>query len=485
MSKNLPLEDIAILEVDLKEYFEMSRKFPTELIEGWLIYRGHLSGTSPMITFQMIDPRTDQLGIFHIYNNKAYSFNKKGLSPAGFKPGGNRRFMFDTFMEKIKIPSKNKKLLIKRSLREGLIKVLGTKKDLNIQISHVYKLRYEETGIDILLEQIFWYFYKLNKSRWKFHWNNNRNPVLKRLYEFYKSKNHKPDRNYKDSDLFETRFTFYLNDQSTKIQNIKTSVEKNKIQVYCSRNFLLLYKLFRQINHSNMVKLKTAFSFNEMLLYASEIKIGKIARHFSNFVNESNKDGITRAVAAVIQHEELRSEITKLTKYHPFFKQLDLSEQVFSDDKWGRVVTNQRNTIDFPDIVTYNKNSLLAQEKIQLKVLPHSPTKYLKYRYEEILSDYLKSIGCHDPRTDTGLISLRIEYLPPMTYLPSLGKLPSKDHTILIHYWGRMNKRFQRLGEIYNAIRLAIFNYNITEKKIIVEFVKENLSKGSEMLSGR
>lgn len=120
-----------------------------------------------------------------------------------------------------------------------------------------------------------------------------------------------------------------------------------------------------------------------------------------------------------------------------------------------------------------------------MKVLPHKCTKFLRYRYEEILSDYLKSIGCYNPITNTGLVSLRIEYIPPGTSHLSLRKLSSNDHIIIIHYWGKMNPGYQRLGEIYNAVRLAIFNYQITQKEKIFDFVQEKLLDGSEMLSGR
>ena len=82
------------LELNLKCFFEESKKFPTEIIEGWLVFRGRLPGISPIVAFKMIDPVTGVLTEFFICNNAQYSFITKGLSPAGFKPGGIRR-IFD------------------------------------------------------------------------------------------------------------------------------------------------------------------------------------------------------------------------------------------------------------------------------------------------------------------------------------------------------------------------------------------------------
>ncbi len=48
-----------------------------------------------------------------------------------------------------------------------------------------------------------------------------------------------------------------------------------------------------------------------------------------------------------------------------------------------------------------------------------------------------------------------------------------------------MNLEYQRLGEIYNAIRLGLYNHNITKKEELVKFVQKNLKIGTEMLSGR
>jgi hypothetical protein len=135
--------------------------------------------------------------------------------------------------------------------------------------------------------------------------------------------------------------------------------------------------------------------------------------------------------------------------------------------------------------VIYDEKTKSAIEKVQLKVLPYIPTKFLRYRHEEILSDFLKGVNCHDQVTNTGLNSFRIEYAPAGSYFKSLENLPTDNHRILIHYWGKLDLKLQRFGEVYNAIRLAIYNYKITKKDDIIEFVQEKLKSGKEMLSGR
>jgi hypothetical protein len=55
----------------------------------------------------------------------------------------------------------------------------------------------------------------------------------------------------------------------------------------------------------------------------------------------------------------------------------------------------------------------------------------------------------------------------------------------VIHYWGKLNLKYQRLGEIYNAIRLGLYNYHISGKENLSEFVQKKLKIGTEMLSGR
>ncbi|PWI49470.1 hypothetical protein CEE45_01380 [Candidatus Heimdallarchaeota archaeon B3_Heim] len=473
------------LESDLKYFFETTKKFPTELIEGWLIFRGKLQGISPIITFNMINPSTGILTELYICNNKQYSFNDKGLSPAGFKPGGIRRFMFDTLMEKIQIPVKDSNVKIKDSLEEGLRRALVINGKINVQLLHVYKLKYPKILIDYLMEKLFWHYFEIKKARWKTHWEHDRNPVLKRVYKYFRNKSRINDLASNTSGLCDTRFNFYINDQSSKIQQLKTEIKNSKLEKYNKNNFLQFYRRFQQINHRSIIHLNTSFTYQEICSFSKETGLGGITDTYSDFIRESNKEGITRALASIIHNKTLRLEITQLTTDHALVNPLDLSNSVFSEDKWGRVVTNQRSSIDFPDIVTYNKMTLIAEEKIQVKVIPHSPTKYLQYRYEEILSDYIKSISCHDPVTNTGLKSFRIEYIPIRAYVPSFGSIPTRYHTVIIHYWGNVNPKYQRLGEIYNAIRLGFYNYDQTKKEDLLKFVRMKLKSGDEMLSGR
>ena len=249
------------LESYLKCFFEASKKFPTELIEGWLVFREKLTGISPIVAFKMIDPVTGVLTQFYICNNKQYSFIKKGLSPAGFKPGGIRRFMFDSLMETIQIPSKNTNSKIKESLDEGLNKALKLKRSVNIQLLHVYKLKYKRHYIDHLMEKFFWEYFDIKKARWKFQWKNNRNPVLKRVYKHYRNKSQIKNEIADNSGLQNSKFIFYLNDQSQKIQQLKSVIRNHKLDVYSKENFLQLYHHFQHHNHKAIIKLNTSFTF--------------------------------------------------------------------------------------------------------------------------------------------------------------------------------------------------------------------------------
>ena len=473
------------LELNLKCFFEESKKFPTEIIEGWLVFRGRLPGISPIVAFKMIDPVTGVLTEFFICNNAQYSFITKGLSPAGFKPGGIRRFMIDTLMETVQIPSKNPHSKIKDSLTLGLNKALKIKKKVNIQLLHVYKLKYKKLYIDHLMEKFFWEYYELKKARWKFHWKNNRNPNLKRVYKYYRSKSPIKKKCGNNSELQNSKFIFYLNDQSIKIQQLKLVIRNYKLDVYNKKNFLRLYHYFQSLNHGAIIKLKTSFTFEKISTLVNESNLGNLTDNYPDFISEVKPEGITRVIALIIQNKELRSEVTQITSRLKSFNFLDLSRPVVSEDKWGRIVTNKRNSVDFPDIITYHKSTSIAEEKIQVKVLPHIPTKFLYYRYEEILSDYIKSISCHDSISNTGLLSFRIEYIPKQTFVASFKRIPTNNHSIIINYWGKLDSRFQRFGEIYNAIRLGIYNYHISEKEELQEFVQRKLMNGTEMLSGR
>jgi hypothetical protein len=264
----------------------------------------------------------------------------------------------------------------------------------------------------------------------------------------------------------------------------KIIIDKNLLP-YCKDNFINLYNEFQNINHSRIVEVTNGISFGTLQSNSIQFGLGKLTSQFTKFATESSKEGITRAIAVIMQNKDFRMKCTETSKNHHFLNFLDLSKAVRAEEKWGNIVTNGRNTMDFPDIVTFSETTGIAKEKIQLKVLPFIPTKFLRYRYEEIFSDYLKSISCYDPSTNTGLVSFRIEYIPPKTFIKSLGKSHSNDHRILVHYWGKLDSKFQRLGEIYNSIRIAIYNHRISNDKEIIRFVKNKLRWGREMLSGR
>ncbi len=265
----------ADLESNLKYFFETSKKFPTELIEGWLIFRGKLPRISPIIEFKMNDPITGVLTEFYICNNRQYSFNKKGLSPAGYKPGGIRRFMFDTLMEAIQVPSKNINSKIKVYLEEGLSKALGIQGKINVQLVHYYRLKYDKILIDHIMEQIFWDNFAIKKARWKFHWKNNKNPVLKRIHDYFSNKSQFDESHLTISGLDNSIFTVYLNDQYLKIRQMKTEILSNNLDVYNRNNFLQLYRLLLSHNHKSIVQLNTAFTYQEICSQSNETDLGK------------------------------------------------------------------------------------------------------------------------------------------------------------------------------------------------------------------
>ncbi|NHJ02164.1 MAG: hypothetical protein EAX86_08495 [Candidatus Heimdallarchaeota archaeon] len=469
---------------DLIFFFENSKKFPTETIESWLNYRGKLRGENLFITFDMLDPRSYKVAKFHIYNCKTYSFNKKGLSPSSFKPGGNRRIIFDTLMNKVSLHHQDK--AIKLSLVQGIKKSLNITHPVNIQILMVYKLKFEEKRIDDLFEYLFWRFYNTKKYEWKTQWNKGKNPRLRKLYEYYCSKNLKfIESDYNDSSLLNSHFQIFLNDQSTKVDLIRKLLTSYRNIKFTGSNFIKFYREFQKIQHSELIPLPTLFSFEDIREISINKKIGNITTNNILFPLESNKEGITRAIAVIFQDQRIRSEMNDLTKKKNHLNLLNMPLKVIADDKWGRVVTNNRNTIDFPDIVIYEEKSKLAREKIQFKVIPFKKTKYIKYRYEELLSDFLKSIGCFDPCTNTGLTSFRVEYLPLGIRYPPLRNVPSKHHTVIFHYWGNISIYFQSFGEIFNATRIGIYNKRIKSKQNLCEYIYQSLNSGKEMLSGR
>ncbi|MHA1941946.1 MAG: hypothetical protein ACW97P_09490 [Candidatus Hodarchaeales archaeon] len=278
------------LEVDLKYFFKTSRKFPTELIQGWLIFRGMLPGISPIVAFKMIHPITGVLTEFYICNNNQYTFINKGLSPAGFKPGGIRRFMLDSLMETIQIPPKYLNPKIKESLKEGLNKALKYQGKMNVQLLQVYKLKYDKILIDHLMEQIFWEYFEIKKARWKFHWKNNKNPVLKEVYKYYRDKSRIDTDTLNNSKLYNSKFILYLNDQSIVIQQLKKVIESQKLDVYSKGNFLQLYRQFQSLNHGSILQLKTSFTFQEICSLLNETDLGEVTENYLDFISESKQE---------------------------------------------------------------------------------------------------------------------------------------------------------------------------------------------------
>ncbi|MFX0013550.1 MAG: hypothetical protein ACFFB2_14060 [Promethearchaeota archaeon] len=470
---------------DLKEFFEWRKKFPTELIEGWLIYRRELEGESPFISFKMLNPESNELSEFLIYNIKTYKFNKVGLSPASFKPGSNRRALFDYLMNLYHLPSKLKRREIKNSCETGIRESLGLNNSVNIQINDVYRLKYSKKRIDEFFENLFWRFFEINKYDWRSQWNKGQSPGLNRIHDYYMLKGRSFIETGICFNLEDSKFNIYITDQSSKIRSLKELIHNKNLNSYSKENFTTFYKEFQKINHSGIIEIKNKLSYKTLQSYSIQFGFGKISNQIAKFASESNKEGITRAIAVIMQILKVRSGITTISKNSELLNFLDLSEDVFSEEKWSKIVTNSRNTIDFPDIVIYDEKTKLAIEKVQLKVLPYIPTKFLRYRHEEILSDFLKGVNCYDQVTNTGLNSFRIEYAPAGSYFKSLENLPTDNHRILIHYWGKLDLKLQRFGEVYNAVRLAIYNYKITKKDDIIEFVQKKLKSGKEMLSGR
>ena len=433
----------------------------------------------------MINPESNKSSEVFIYNIKTYKFNNGGLSPASFKPGGTRRALFDYLMNSFHLPSKKSNQRIKSSFENGIKKTLGLKGFVNIQNSSVYELKFSKKRIDEFLEDIFWRFFEIKKYDWRSEWNKGKSPVLNRIYQYYELKGRSFIESGISPDLTGPKFIIYLTDQSRKVKALKRVIIDKNLLSYCKDNFINLYNEFQNINHSRIVAISNGITFGTLQSNSIQFGFGKLTSQFTKFATESNKEGITRAIAVIVQNKDFRMKCTEISKKHHFLNFLDLSKVVRAEEKWGNIVTNGRNTMDFPDIVTFCETTGVAKEKIQLKVLPFIPTKFIRYRYEEIISDYLKSISCYDPVTNTGLVSFRIEYIPPNTFIKSLSNSHSNDHKILVHYWGNLDSKFQRLGEIYNSIRIAIYNHNIIKENEIIRFVKKKLRSGKEMLSGR
>jgi hypothetical protein len=249
---------------DLKNFFERRKKFPTEIIEGWLIYRRELEGESPFISFKMLNPESNELSEFLIYNIKTYKFNKSGLSPASFKPGGNRRALFDYLMNSYHLPSKSKRREIKNSCEMGIRESLGLNNSVNIQINHVNKLKYSKRRIDEFFENLFWRFFEINKYDWRSEWKKGQSPGLNRIHDYYKLKG----RSFIETGICTTFedsiFNIYIADQSSKIRPLKELIYNKNLNSYSKENFATIYKEFQKINHSRIIEIKNELSYTTL-----------------------------------------------------------------------------------------------------------------------------------------------------------------------------------------------------------------------------
>ena len=119
---------------------------------------------------------------------------------------------------------------------------------------------------------------------------------------------------------------------------------------YSKENFTTFYKEFQKINHSGIIEIKNKLSYKTLQSYSIQFGFGKISNQITKFASESNKEGITRAIAVIMQIPKIRSGIATTSKNNKLLNFLDLSENVFAEEKWSKIVTNSRNTVDFPDI---------------------------------------------------------------------------------------------------------------------------------------
>jgi hypothetical protein len=403
--------------------------------------------------------------------------------------------VIDVSMEEIPINDSQTKMIRNLIIEELKLKGFSGREKADVWFKHIYKMKYNNTLVDEILEQYFWREYDSNRL-WEDQGYLSRTKHLYELISHYKRNGRKFKNFSKDLvDLAITdKFKVALVDKSDILEGIfrdlreYTGINKSiskEIFWNSIKNQVSTQRLARIIQKNKIRKLfilNSSYSIKEARLdYHPDITSNP-----NQFWNESLNNGVTRFSAALIQSRKMRSSINKITDGEQKLGALNLTKITSVEDHWGRVKSNG-NVITYPDCISYEITEKAkkgkALEFIQNKIAREiSGGDRGNLRVRDYFLDFFKSIG--NRNDETGVFKFQLELIPKGETLGGLINDQTNENLCIISYWGKSTKEIQRIGDITNAFVLGRFEEKITSKNEMVNFIISKLKQGENALNG-
>lgn len=482
------------LAKDFENLLERRGRFPTSLYEHWFVHRGVNEGNLPFIKINIYNQFT-KLNERYFLPNANYAWNPnpaytKSVIGINNKNRTGPRMIIDLFMEEIPIKTKQtrktRELIVDKLRSNGFV---GNEKAGN-WFKNLYKLKYNETLIDEVLNQYFWKTYNSNRL-WKDNDYLSRSKYIYELINHYKQNEIQLKEFSKDLvELAQVdKFKIALVDKSTILEAIIKDLKKeindhdadfwNTLKAQISTRKLANIIQKHKIRH--LEYLDVYYTIKQARLeYNPDLSGDPI-----KFWNECNSNGITRLSAALIQSSTIRSKIRKITKNNIKLGILNIHKEISVEDHWGRDNT-RRNVVTFPDGVTFKivgkKKRGGAVEFIQNKIITELSGNSGNLPVRDYLLDFFKTIG--NVNGDTGVLKFQVEFVPKGETLGGLINTKLNENHCIISYWGKCTTRVQRIGEITSAFVTGRFTENITSKEQLVKYIISKLNQGETVLNG-
>ncbi|MFX0205246.1 MAG: hypothetical protein ACFFDT_04625 [Candidatus Hodarchaeota archaeon] len=471
------------------------KQFPTNCYEDWLVFRGKIEGESPFIPITTFNPYHGRVELFLILNTNS-CWNKKGLERfKKYIKQNNQKFSFISIITKeIAVDDKPdlKTLIIKELEKKGYHYPPNIKKQYRTWFRTVFKLKFNKELVDEILEGVFWEHVENLGGDAGFRNHAKESPQKLKIFELY-NKNRSVIKLYTERDpepdnSFETEI--YICDKSILMFKFWSwLLKKNSLR---SEYWEDVKKIPATVISRKIQELKIMHSrpigVTYNLINAKKTQFKDISDKLTIFYNESRNNSFNRFIADLIQDKNVRDSITKKSNEISDFNSLDLSTEVVSEDRWGRISSGTSHLIGKADIITYkigrNGGKQEAREVIQNKLMREIGSHKGCISARDYLLDFLKTIGHFDINRGTGALKLQLEYIRKGYSVGGLTNISKENNVVIISYWGQNNQEMQRWGDIIAAVILRKYQNGIPEE-LLIEKIKESLKHGKDALSGR
>jgi len=476
--------------------FMTKKQFPTNCYEDWLIFRGKLEGITPFIPITILNPYHRRLERFLILNVNS-SWNKNGLERfRKYIKQGNQKFSFIRIIAKeISIDDTHnlKTLIIKELEKKGYHYPSKIKDQYRTWFQTVFKLKITKELTDEILEGIFWKHVEDLGGDAGFRNHAKDSPQKQKIFEIYNNNRSVlklyTKRDPEPDNSFETEI--YVCDKSVLMLKLWSWLIKEvnpKSDWWEEVKRIPATMICRKIQELK-VKHSKPINITYNMMNAKRTQFKDTSDNLTIFYNESRNNGFNRFNAALIQDKNIRDSITRKTNELSDINSLDLSTQVVSEDRWGRISSGTSHLIGKADIITYeiggSGGKQGAREVIQNKLIREIGSHKGCISARDYLLDFLKTIGHFDIKRGTGALKLQLEYIRKGYSVGGLTNISKKNNIVIISYWGKSKQEMQRWGDIIAAVILRKYQNGFFEDTLLKQKVKESLKHGKEALRGR